>query len=133
MTPRKKYFSIIMIHHFGQNSNRNIQKISPNFCNLEQKKCKTLTILQKEQEKDEKIAKKFLTWETKCDIIPKVNRILGYSQAVRHQTLTLAFSLVRIQLSQPKISSDEVRGDFYLFTRHSSLFTKSGRGDFWQG
>ena len=29
-------------------------------------------------------------------------KILGYSQAVRHQTLTLAFSLVRIQLSQPK-------------------------------
>ena len=27
---------------------------------------------------------------------------MGYSQAVRHQTLTLAFSLVRIQLSQPK-------------------------------
>ena len=28
---------------------------------------------------------------------------MGYSQAVRHQTLTLAFSLVRIQLPQPKI------------------------------
>ena len=26
---------------------------------------------------------------------------MGYSQAVRHQTLTLAFSLVRIQLPQP--------------------------------
>ena len=30
---------------------------------------------------------------------------LGYSQAVRHQTLTLAFSLVRIQLSQPEKST----------------------------
>ena len=38
-----------------------------------------------------------------CAIIIRGNRIiLGYSQAVRHQTLTLAFSLVRIQLSQPR-------------------------------
>ncbi len=38
-----------------------------------------------------------------CAIIVRGNQIiLGYSQAVRHQTLTLPFSLVRIQLSQPK-------------------------------
>ncbi len=37
-----------------------------------------------------------------CAIIIRGDQIIvGYSQAVRHQTLTLAFSLVRIQLSQP--------------------------------
>ena len=41
------------------------------------------------------------------DIITVGNKIMGYSQAVRHQTLTLAFSLVRIQLSQPEKSTSQ--------------------------
>ena len=55
-----------------------------------------------------------------CDTI---DRLMGYSQAVRHQTLTLAFSLVRIQLSQPTQKSSFVyrdkRGFSFLGTRYS--------------
>ena len=79
---------------------------------------------QTKTEKDEKKRKKFLTRGIKCDIIPKVNQILGYSQAVRHQTLTLAFSLVRIQLPQPNKNprSQECGFLFVLFIFHYSSF-----------
>ena len=51
---------------------------------------------------------------------------VNYGTEVGH--LWFVYMLLHIT----KISSDEVRGDFYFFTFHSSLFTKSVRGDFWQ-
>ena len=48
---------------------------------------------------------------------------MGYSQAVRHQTLTLAFSLVRIQLSQPTKKE--------LLSTKSSFFVIQAAGLVW--
>ena len=47
---------------------------------------------------------------------------LGYSQAVRHQTLTLAFSLVRIQLSQPEKSTCASKCFFQLYSHCGEFY-----------
>ena len=83
---------------------------------------------QTKTEKDEKKRKKFLTRGIKCDIIPKVNQILGYSQAVRHQTLTLAFSLVRIQLPQPTQKARVLRAFCVGWGSSSNLPRVAGAG-----
>ena len=63
-------------------------------------------------------------------LMQKMKKIMGYSQAVRHQTLTLAF--VGPNPATPaKNLLGRSSGRFLPF--HSSLFTKSVRGDFWQG
>ena len=76
----------------------------------------------------QKKRKKFLTRGIKCDIIPKVNQILGYSQAVRHQTLTLAFSLVRIQLPQPTQRARITRALCVGWGSSSNLTRAAGAG-----
>ena len=53
---------------------------------------------------------------------------MGYSQAVRHQTLTLAFSLVRIQLSQPKRGALQRRASLFGWdTNAKQAFAKQTR------
>ena len=47
---------------------------------------------------------------------------MGYSQAVRHQTLTLAFSLVRIQLSQFEKSTCVSKCFFQLYSPYGECY-----------